>query len=34
MVAGLWIDAGFLAADNDNSWVVSWSRAADLLFLK
>ena len=34
MVAGLWTDAGFLAADNEDAWIISWNRAADLIFLK
>ncbi len=31
MVAGLWIDAAFLAADDEDAWIIHWTRAADVL---
>lgn len=32
MVVGLWVDAGALAAEDEDAWIISWSRADELLF--
>jgi len=34
MVAGLWIDAAFLASDDDDSWIIHWTHSDDLLILE